>query len=175
MTATGPTYSPDGQWVWDGAHWHPVLSADGSKRWNGFEWVPVDDSWRWTGYESVPIPRPRGVYPRAVTSITCGIAALVAVPGYPVAVGLGAAAMNLSVANGSYNEFEAVAFLPALGVVVILGLVAIAAGSSGLRQLGRWRGRKSRRGMARAGQVCGIVALSLIPMLLLELAIFADS
>jgi hypothetical protein len=161
VTTTGPTFSRDERWVWDGARWQPALSADGTWRWNGSEWVPV--------------PRPPGVHRLAVTSIICGVTALVTVPGYPIVVGAMATAMKLSVANGSYNEFEASAFLPALCVVLILGVVAIAAGSRGLTQLGRWRGRKNRQGMARAGRVCGIVALCLIPLLLLELAILADS
>lgn len=39
MTAPGPTYSPDGQWVWDGARWQPILSPDGVWRWNGTAWA----------------------------------------------------------------------------------------------------------------------------------------
>lgn len=161
MTTTGPIYSRDRQWVWDGARWQPAVSADGSWGWNGFEWVPVR--------------RAPGTYRLAVISMICGIAALLPVVGYPVGIVVGAMAMQLSVANGSYNEFEALAFLPALGVVLLPGLAAIVTGSVGLKRLGRWRGMKSRRAMARTGQICGIAAFGVIPILLLELVIFADS
>lgn len=149
--ATGPTYSPDWRWVSVGTHWQPV-SADGTRRWNGFEWVPI--------------PRPPGTYRLGVTSIACGIAALVAIPACPVAALVG---MTWGVAT--YSIFGSVTFLLGLSA----GIVAIVAGSRGLEQLGPWRGTRSGREMARTGRRRGIAALCLLPILLLVLVIMADS
>lgn len=155
--AAGPRYSPDGQWVWDGARWQPVLSADGTTRWNGFGWVAV--------------PRPPGTYRLAVTSMIFGIAALMPVLAYPLVAAVVGMAGGLAV----YSAFEPVAFFPALGVALSAGIVAIVSGSRGIKRLGRWRGIKSGRSMAWAGIICGITGLSLTPLLLLELVIFADA
>jgi Flp pilus assembly pilin Flp len=39
--AAPTTFSPDGQWWWDGAQWRPAVSPDGRWRWDGRSWVPA--------------------------------------------------------------------------------------------------------------------------------------
>lgn len=39
--SSGPTFSPDGNYFWDGHSWQSALSPDGQWRWNGSQWVPA--------------------------------------------------------------------------------------------------------------------------------------
>ena len=34
-------FSPDREWIWDGAQWRPVYSPDRRWRWDGRAWVPA--------------------------------------------------------------------------------------------------------------------------------------
>lgn len=34
-------FSPDGEWFWDGARWHPAYSPDRRWRWDGARWLPT--------------------------------------------------------------------------------------------------------------------------------------
>jgi hypothetical protein len=38
---SGPTFSDDGMWWWDGQAWQPAVSPDGRMRWDGRQWVPI--------------------------------------------------------------------------------------------------------------------------------------
>lgn len=38
---SGPVFSDDGKWWWDGQNWQPAVSADGRMRWDGRQWQPV--------------------------------------------------------------------------------------------------------------------------------------
>jgi hypothetical protein len=38
---SGPAFSDDGMWWWDGQTWQPAVSADGRLRWDGWQWRPI--------------------------------------------------------------------------------------------------------------------------------------
>lgn len=38
---SGPAFSDDGVWWWDGQAWQPAVSPDGRMRWDGRQWQPI--------------------------------------------------------------------------------------------------------------------------------------
>ena len=58
---TGPRFSPDGLWWWDGTQWRSALSPDGLWRWDGRSWLPAR-----------PVPQPGAGGPgRSALLVTC--------------------------------------------------------------------------------------------------------
>lgn len=75
----------------------------------------------------------------------------------------------------SYFQHEIPAFIQAIGVVVLPGVVAFTAGVLGLTRISRSRGTKAGTGMAIAGVLCGLAALCFgLPLIFFEFLVFAD-
>jgi hypothetical protein len=86
---SGPVFSDDGMWWWDGQSWQPAVSPDGRMRWDGRQWQPIGGQ----SIDAQPVPQ------RSPDGATRAIPARL--PRF-IKLGAGAAAIVVAVALGSF-------------------------------------------------------------------------